>query len=168
MPRPATHSEPAPNRAATPVKARSGFPVWLMAGLLVLVTIAIYWPVMRHAFVNHDDPLYVTDNPHVRAGLTWEGLVWAFGRVHGDQTYWHPLSWVSHMVDCQLYGLKPGGHHLTNLLLHAANAVLVFLVFRRMTGAFWRCVVLVFLVFRRMTGASAVLKLPFTSKLSPA
>jgi tetratricopeptide (TPR) repeat protein len=113
-----------------------------MAALLVLVTIAIYWPVMRHDFVNHDDPLYVTDNPHVRAGLTWEGLVWAFGRVHGDQTYWHPLSWVSHMVDCQLYGLKPGGHHRTSMLLHAANAVLVFLVFRRMTGAFWRCVVL--------------------------
>ena len=113
-----------------------------MAALLALVTIAIYWPVMRHDFVNHDDPVYVTDNTHVRAGLTWEGLVWAFGRVHGDQTYWHPLSWVSHMVDCQLYGLKPGGHHRTSMLLHAANAVLVFLVFRRMTGAFWRCVVL--------------------------
>ena len=121
---------------------RSDFPVWLMAALLALVTIAIYWPVMRHDFVNHDDPVYVTDNTHVRAGLTWEGLVWAFGRVHGDQTYWHPLSWVSHMVDCQLYGLKPGGHHRTSMLLHAANAVLVFLVFRRMTGAFWRCVVL--------------------------
>jgi Flp pilus assembly protein TadD len=113
-----------------------------MAALLALVTIAIYWPVMRHDFVNHDDPVYVTDNTHVRAGLTWEGLVWAFGRVHGDQTYWHPLSWVSHMVDCQLYGLKPGGHHRTSMLLHAANAVLVFLVFRRMTGAFWRCVLL--------------------------
>jgi Flp pilus assembly protein TadD len=113
-----------------------------MAALLALVTIAIYLPVMRHAFVNHDDPLYVTDNPHVRAGLTWEGLAWAFGRVHGDQTYWHPLSWVSHMVDGQLYGLNPGGHHRTSMLLHAANAVLVFLVFRRMTGAFWRCVVL--------------------------
>ena len=113
-----------------------------MAALLVLVTIAVYWPVMRHDFVNHDDPLYVTDNPHVRAGLSWDGLVWAFGRVHGDQTYWHPLSWVSHMVDCQLYGLKPGGHHRTSMLLHAANAVLVFLVFRRMTGAFWRCVLL--------------------------
>jgi len=122
--------------------ARSGFRVWLMAALLVLMTVATYWPVMRHEFVNHDDPLYVTDNPHVRAGLTWEGLVWAFGRVHGDQTYWHPLTWVSHMMDCQLYGLKPGGHHRTSMLLHAANAVLVLLVFRRMTGAFWRCVVL--------------------------
>jgi len=122
--------------------ARSGFPVWLMATLLVLITVATYWPVMRHDFINYDDPVYVIDNTHVRAGLTWEGLTWAFGRLHGDQTYWHPLSWVSHMVDCQLYGLKPGGHHRTSMLLHAANAVLVFLVFRRMTGAFWRCVVL--------------------------
>jgi tetratricopeptide (TPR) repeat protein len=113
-----------------------------MAALLALVTVAIYWPVMRHAFVNYDDPAYVTDNPHVQAGLTWEGLAWSFGRVHGSQTYWHPLTWVSHMVDCQLYGLKSGGHHLTSMLLHAANAVLVFLVFSRMTGAFWRCVVL--------------------------
>ena len=122
--------------------ARSGFPVWLMATLLVLITVATYWPVMRHDFINYDDPVYVIDNTHVRAGLTWEGLTWAFGRLRGDQTYWHPLSWVSHMVDCQLYGLKPGGHHRTSMLLHAANAVLVFLVFRRMTGAFWRCVVL--------------------------
>jgi len=113
-----------------------------MAALLVLVTIALYWPVMRHDFISYDDPIYVTDNPHVRAGLSWEGLVWAFGRVHGSQTYWHPLTWVSHMVDCQLYGLKPGGHHLTSVLLHAANTVLVFLVFRRMTGAYWRCVTL--------------------------
>ena len=110
--------------------------------LLALVTIALYWPATRYDFVNYDDPLYVTDNPHVQAGLTWEGLAWAFGRVHGEGTYWHPLTWVSHMVDCQLYGLKPWGHHLTSVLLHAANAVLVFLVFRRMTGAFWRCVVL--------------------------
>ena len=113
-----------------------------MAVLLALVTIALYWPVTRFDFVNYDDPLYVTENPHVQAGLTWEGLAWAFGRVHGEGTYWHPLTWVSHMVDCQLYGLKPWGHHLTSVLLHAANAVLVFLVFRRMTGAFWRCVVL--------------------------
>ena len=106
------------------------------------MTIALYWPVTRFDFVNYDDPLYVTENPHVQAGLTWEGLAWAFGRVHGEGTYWHPLTWVSHMVDWQLYGLNPWGHHLTSVLLHAANAVLVFLVFRRMTGAFWQCAVL--------------------------
>jgi Flp pilus assembly protein TadD len=117
-------------------------PTILLCGLLSIVTLAAYWPATRFDFINYDDPLYVADNPHVQAGLTWEGLVWAFGRVHGYRTYWHPLTWVSHMVDCQLYGLKPGGHHLTSLLLHAVNVVLVFLVFRRMTGAFWRCVVL--------------------------
>ena len=114
--------------------APSRFPVWLMAVLLALVTMALYWPATGHDFINYDDPLYVTDNPHVQAGLTWKGLAWAFGRVHGERTYWHPLTWVSHMLDCQLYGSKPWGHHLTSVLLHAANAVLVFLVFRRMTG----------------------------------
>ena len=113
-----------------------------MAVLLPLVTIALYWPATGFDFVNYDDPLYVTANPQIQAGLTWEGLAWAFGRVHGEGTYWHPLTWVSHMIDCQLYGLKPWGHHLTSVLLHAANAALVFLVFRRMTGAYWRCVLL--------------------------
>ncbi len=81
---------------------------WLVCLLLAAVTLAVFWPATGFDFVNYDDPLYVTDNPHVQAGLTWEGLAWAFGRVHGEETYWHPLTWVSHMVDCQLYGLKPG------------------------------------------------------------
>ena len=139
---PATQAKPAPTTASGSLRVRTLFPAWLMAALLALVTIALYWPVTRSDFVNYDDPLYVTENPHVQAGLSREGLAWAFGRVHGEGTYWHPLTWVSHMVDCQLYGLKPWGHHLTSVLLHAANAVLVFLVFRRMTGAFWRCVLL--------------------------
>jgi len=63
-----------------------------------------------------------------------EGLVWAFGRLNDKETYWHPLTWVSHMVDCQLFGLRPAGHHLVNVLLHALNAVLVFLLFRQITG----------------------------------
>jgi len=142
MRRPATQAKPAPTRAATPVRARPRLPVWLMGLMLVLVTMAVYWPATGYDFVNYDDPDYVTANTHVQGGLTWEGLAWAFGRVHGEGTYWHPLSWVSHMVDCQLYGLQPGGHHLTSVLLHAANAVLLFLVFRRMTGASWRCVLL--------------------------
>jgi protein O-mannosyl-transferase len=142
MRRPATKSKPAPTSVTTPVLARPPLPVWLMAALLALVTIILYWPATGHDFVNYDDPLYVTDNPHVQAGLTWKGLAWAFGRVHGEGTYWHPLTWVSHMADCQVYGLKPWGHHLTSVLLHAANAVLVFFVFRGMTGAFWRCAVL--------------------------
>ncbi len=133
---------PGPNRKSQIANHKSSPPAWLMAVLLPLVTIALYWPATGFDFVNYDDPLYVTANPQIQAGLTWEGLAWAFGRVHGEGTYWHPLTWVSHMVDCQLYGLKPWGHHLTSVLLHAANAALVFLVFRRMTGAYWRCVLL--------------------------
>jgi tetratricopeptide (TPR) repeat protein len=116
--------------------------VWLTVALLVVVTVALYWPATSHDFVNYDDPAYVTNNAQVQAGLTWQGLVWAFGQLHGEQTYWHPLTWVSHMLDCQLFGLKPAGHHLVNLLCHTVNTILVFLVFRQMTGAVWRCAVL--------------------------
>jgi Flp pilus assembly protein TadD len=116
--------------------ARSGLPVWLMAALLALVTIAIYWPVMRHDFVNYDDTLYVTSNVHVQNGLTLENIKWGcFSPVGGN---WHPLTVWSHMADCQLFGLKPWGHHLTSVLLHALNTVLVFLLLRSLTGAFWR------------------------------
>ena len=116
--------------------AGSGLPVWLMAALLVLVTIAIYWPVMGHAFVNYDDNLYVTANVHVQNGLTLEDIKWGcFSPVGGN---WHPLTVWSHMADCQLFGLKPWGHHLTSVLLHALNTVLVFVFLRSMTGAFWR------------------------------
>ncbi|HVM47775.1 MAG TPA: tetratricopeptide repeat protein [Candidatus Acidoferrum sp.] len=113
-----------------------------MAALLAVVTLALYWRATRCDFVNYDDPLYVTANSHVQAGLSWQGLAWAFTQTHGEGTYWHPLTWLSHMLDCQLYGVRPWGHHLTSVLLHAANVVLVFLVFRRMTGAFWRCAAL--------------------------
>ena len=109
---------------------------------LALLAFTVFWPVISHDFINYDDPDYVTSNQHIRPGLTSQGLSWAFGRLHGEQTYWHPLTWVSHMVDCQLFGLNPVGHHLVNLLFHTLNTVLVFLVFRRMTGAFWRCAVL--------------------------
>ena len=114
----------------------------LVCALLAVITLGAYWPVVLNNFNSYDDPLYVTANAHVQRGLSWEGLAWAFGRLHGDSTYWHPVTWISHMVDCQLYGLKPAGHHLSNLLFHTLNTVLVFLVFRRMTGAFWRCAVL--------------------------
>ena len=109
-----------------------------MAALLVLVTIALYWPATRYDFVNYDDDLYVTSNVHVQSGLTWESLKWAFfNRVACN---WHPLTVLSHMLDCQLFGLKPWGHHLTSVLLHALNTVLVFLLLRGLTGALWRSV----------------------------
>ena len=116
--------------------ARSRFSVWLVAALLVLVTIALYWPATGHDFVNYDDPSYVTANPHVQGGLSWEGVRWAFSNPVCCN--WHPLTVLSHMLDCQVFGLKPWGHHLTNVLLHAFNAVLVFVLLQQMTGARWR------------------------------
>ncbi len=111
----------------------------LRVGLfLVVATLAAYWPLMRCGFVSLDDDVYVTANPHVRAGLTMDGIWWAFTTTHGS--LWHPLTWLSHMLDVQLYGLNPVGHHLTNLYLHIANSILVFLILRRLSGAFWRSV----------------------------
>jgi tetratricopeptide (TPR) repeat protein len=102
---------------------------------LGLITMAVFAPSLTHAFLGYDDQQYVTENPQVLAGLTGHGVVWAFGRHAGN---WHPLAWLSHMLDCQLYGLKPAGHHLTNVLLHVANTLLLFLILNRMTGALWR------------------------------
>ncbi|MBW2645343.1 MAG: tetratricopeptide repeat protein [Deltaproteobacteria bacterium] len=104
--------------------------------LLVLATISVFWQVRNHDFVNYDDHKYVTDNRHVQAGLTWEGTTWAFTTFHASN--WHPLTWLSHMLDCQIYGLNAGGHHLTNLLFHLTNTLLLFLILNRMTGALWR------------------------------
>jgi tetratricopeptide (TPR) repeat protein len=124
-------------------KSKLEHPV-LIALLLALVVVAVHLPVVRFDFTNYDDNEYVTRNPQVLKGLTWEGARWAF--THGHSANWHPVTWLSHMLDCQLYGLKSGGHHLTNLLLHAANTALVFLVLRCLTGAVWRsaCVAALF------------------------
>ncbi len=104
--------------------------------LLAVITSAIYWPVMNCDFTNLDDPDYFTANPHVLGGLTWADVGWAFHM--GDFRFWHPLTWLSLMLDVTLFGKGAGGPHFTNLLLHTANTVLVFLVFRRLTGAHWR------------------------------
>ena len=101
--------------------------------LLVVITLAIYNPLARHPFVNYDDDRYVTDNAHVRAGLHWETVKWAFRSY--EEANWHPLTWISHAVDCQVFGLNPAGHHYVNLLLHACNVVLLFLVLLWATGA---------------------------------
>ena len=136
-------SAPPPSELAlmhgpTPPTVRPRWQSWAVVIFLVLLTAALYWPVTGHGFVTYDDGDYVTANRHIQAGVSWPALVWAFGHLHGEKTYWHPLTWVSHMVDCQMFGLKPMGHHLVNLAFHALNAALVFLVFRCMTGAFWR------------------------------
>jgi protein O-mannosyl-transferase len=106
-----------------------------ICGLLALAVFGVFGQTLRHGFVNFDDDKYVLGNPEVANGLTLSGVGWAF--THSYANNWHPVTWLSHMLDCQLYGLNPGGHHLTNVLLHAAAAVLLFLVLRRMTAALW-------------------------------
>ncbi len=141
MLRPVAKSNPAPTGTSTAFMPGSRFPVWLTVALLVLVTIAVYWLATRYDFVSLDDPEYVTENPHVQGGLNWEGVKWAFGNTE-QAGYWAPLMWLSHMLAWQLFGPNAWGHHLINVLLHAANTALVFLVFRRMTGAAWRSLIL--------------------------
>ncbi len=100
--------------------------------LLVVVTLALYNPVSRNGFVNFDDDRYVTGNPQVLAGLRGSTVAWAFTSF--EQANWHPLSWISHALDCQVFQLNPVGHHYTNLLLHAVNALLLFLILQWFTG----------------------------------
>ena len=104
--------------------------------LLAAVTVAVYWPVTGYEFVGYDDPDFVTANSMVQAGVTVPGLQYA---MHAEVARnWHPVTLLSHMLDCQLFKLNAGRHHLTSLLLHTANTLLLFLVLRRMTGALWR------------------------------
>ncbi|HUD82188.1 MAG TPA: tetratricopeptide repeat protein [Candidatus Saccharimonadales bacterium] len=107
----------------------------LLSASLAVAVLIVFWPAMHCGFVYFDDPDYVTENPHVRSGLTWAGLRWA---LTGYAAYWHPLTWISHMADIQMYGMNPAGHHLTSVLFHLLNSVLFFLLLRRMTGALWR------------------------------
>ncbi|HEV2320537.1 MAG TPA: tetratricopeptide repeat protein [Verrucomicrobiae bacterium] len=103
---------------------------------LAVGTIALYCPVLWHGFINYDDPDYILNNPHVNTGLTRPGIVWAF--THAYAANWHPLTWISHMMDCQMFDLHPGGHHLINVLFHAANTVLLFVLLNDLTRARWR------------------------------
>jgi hypothetical protein len=108
----------------------------LICLLLGAVTLLTFWPQTGHDFITYDDTFYLTENTHVQQGLNWANVAWAFRT--GETGNWHPLTWLSHMLDVQLFGLKPGWHHLTSLLFHAANGVLLFLLLQRMTGAPWR------------------------------
>jgi hypothetical protein len=108
----------------------------LVMTLLAGVTMVRYWGTGPLSFVNYDDNLYVTDNVHVQERLSKESLEWAFKSMYA--TNWHPLTWVSHLVDYELYRLNPSGHHLTNLIIHIGNVVLLFRVLQTMTAAVWR------------------------------
>ena len=136
MRRTATKAIAAPTRVSGSERARLALPLWLLALLLLLVTMALYWPATRCDFVNLDDDLHVTANLQVQQGLSLQNIKWAFlNPVAHD---WHPLSVCSHMLDCQLFRLNPWGHHLTSVLLHTLNAGLVFALLQAMTGARWR------------------------------
>jgi hypothetical protein len=108
----------------------------IVAALLVAATLVVYLPVIHHPFLNLDDNQYVTDNPHVHAGFTWATVVWAFNSY--DAFNWHPLTWLSHAADVQMFGMQAGPHHAVNLLLHVANVIILFLVLQRATGCVGR------------------------------
>ena len=107
-----------------------------IAFFLAAMTWLVFGQTLRHDFIDYDDPEYVYDNPNVTSGLRLDGLTWAFTHSHFNN--WHPLTWLSHMLDWQLYERKAGGHHFTNLLLHTVGVLLLFLLLAQMTGALWR------------------------------
>lgn len=110
---------------------------WAVCVVLFVGTVLLFLRAANYGFSNYDDPAYVTNNGYVQAGLTWEGVVWAFTAA---ADYWHPLTWLSHMLDSELFGENAYGHHFTSVLWHAVNAVLVFVLLRRLTGAYWTTV----------------------------
>jgi protein O-mannosyl-transferase len=112
---------------------KTAIPPLVLAALLVLITLAAFWPLHQNDFINYDDQQYLTENPNVQSGLSPQGLRWAFTTSHASN--WHPLTWISHMIDCQLFGLKPAGHHLVSLALHIANTLLLFALLFQMTAA---------------------------------
>jgi tetratricopeptide (TPR) repeat protein len=109
----------------------------LVSVVLVLVTFVLYWPVKYNGFTNFDDDGYITGNTHVNSGLTGSNIHWAFTHVYAG--YWIPLTWLSHMVDCQLFDLHAGGHHLVSVFFHIADTLLLFWWLKQLTGAVWRC-----------------------------
>ena len=104
--------------------------------ILTIVTLAVFWQVHQYDFINFDDDVYVTQNSHIQSGITLDGFRWAFSTTYAE--FWHPLTWISLMLDYQLYGLNAGGYHLTNLILHILSTLLLFWLFNRMTGSIWR------------------------------
>lgn len=109
----------------------------LLISLFLIITIlCVYWQVNNSDFIGFDDDLYIGENSQVQAGLTFKGIVWAFTSF--SSANWHPVTWLSHMLDCEIFGLNPTGHHWTNLLLHIANTLLLFSILFQMTRAFWQ------------------------------
>ena len=106
-----------------------------ICAILVILIAIIYFQLRTHQFLNFDDPVYVTENAHVQAGLTLDGIRWAMTSLDFN---WHPLTWITHMIDVSLFGLDAGKHHLMNVAWHIANTLLLFFLLRRWTNALWR------------------------------
>jgi Flp pilus assembly protein TadD len=117
-----------------PESAKKSFVIFTYV-VLILSTLLVFWQVRNFDFINYDDNLYVSENQHVLNGLTQDGIIWAFTTGHAAN--WHPVTWFSLMLDCQLFGPNPGWIHLVNLLLHLANTLLLFAVLKKMTGSLW-------------------------------
>ncbi len=110
--------------------------IFLICLALVVFVVAVYWQAGNHQFLNFDDDVYVTTNPHVVSGITGKNILWAFTSV--EAANWHPVTWISHMTDVQFYGMNPRGHHLTNVFIHAASSLLILLLLFRITGSRWQ------------------------------
>jgi protein O-mannosyl-transferase len=133
---PATATQPAVvSRPPAPLFFSSEKRSTILCLFLALLILAFYNPVVHNGFTNMDDDVYITGNAHVRAGLTWATVKWAFTSF--DAANWHPVTWLSHALDCQLFKLNPVGHHYVNVLLHGTNAILLFLLLESATGLTW-------------------------------
>ena len=117
-------------------KRQDTFRIILIGFAMAFFTCVVYWQVGGHDFIAFDDPAYVTDNPTVKNGFSSETISWAFTAM--DVHNWHPLTWLSHMLDVEWFGLDPGGHHRTNVFIHALNSMVLLFVLYYMTGALWR------------------------------
>jgi len=135
MQHPGSSNTPVPPDRANQRRSHIVFKTGVLA-MLVVITLAVYSPLRKAEFINYDDPDYVTDNTEVKRGLTWSGVGWAFTTSHAGN--WHPLTWLAHMSDAEFLGMRAGGHHVVNVLHHAANATLLFWVLNLMTDRFWR------------------------------
>ena len=108
----------------------------LLCTALAVIILAVYMQVGNHQFLNLDDNTYITDNHHVTSGITGQNIIWAFTSI--ESYNWHPITWLSHMTDVQLFGINPRGHHLTNVAIHTVSTLLLFILLHRLTGTFWR------------------------------
>lgn len=113
------------------MKLNSNISIFIISLFLAVSTLILYLPVKNFLFINYDDAAYIYNNPDVKSGLTLNGIVWAFTKFHSSN--WHPLTWISHMIDCQIFKLDAGKHHLVNVIIHIINTILIFIIFSKMT-----------------------------------